>query len=95
MRRNFVRNKGKEYLDNRFMTQTKNSFSLLSKEDECSKCNNFGDTVENCRLRQIKEEEKPEDICGIALYAQKEERNGTLIVDVPSTCQATQINLLP
>ena len=73
MRRNFVRNEGKEYLANRFMTQTKNSFSLLSNENECSKCNNFGHTAENCRLRQIKEEEKPEDICGIALHAQKEE----------------------
>ena len=51
MRRKFDRNEGKEYLANIFMNQTKNSFSLLSNEEECSKCNNFGHTIENCRLR--------------------------------------------
>ena len=71
VRRNVIR---KDYPSDRTMSQTKNSFSVLSREEESSKCNNFGYTTTNCRLKQfIREESKADDICGIALYAQKDE----------------------
>ena len=71
VRRNVIR---KDYPSARTMSQTKNSLSLLSHEEECFKCNNFGHTAANCRLKQfIHEESKVDDICGIALYAQKDE----------------------
>ena len=70
MRRNCVR---KDYPTARTLNETKNSFSVLSREEECSKCNNFGHTATNCRLRQfIHEEGKTDDICGISLNAQKD-----------------------
>ena len=88
MRRNVIR---KDYPSDRTMSQTKNSFSVLSHEEEYSKCNNFGHTAANCRLKQfIHEESKADDICGIALNAQKVE--GKWFIDSGCTKHMTDNN---
>ena len=36
---------------------------------ECSKCNNFGHTAEDCKLKISHDNDITKDICGLAFYA--------------------------
>ena len=53
--------------------QNRNPYSILLEEIECSKCNNFGHTVEQCRLKKGHNDDMAKEICDLALYAQKDE----------------------
>ena len=53
--------------------QNQNAYSILLEEIECSKCNNFGHIVEQCRLKSGHNDDMAKEICDLALYAHKDE----------------------
>jgi len=51
--------------------RNENPFSSLSKyHEECSKCNNYGHTANNCQISSDKSNKGHAEECGLALYAQ-------------------------